>query len=471
VESQAILGNQPAELNITLTPPAPHARRRIVSATNRFASISRVVHYRSMIKAWAALLFFLGASSQPPPTAVEEFAQLQQQAHAAQQSGDKQGYLHAALRMKALLNDAPDAVEATAEAYAEAGELTPALGALNQFVDLGQFDDRLLAGKDKGFAALHGHPEYQQVLARMARNRTPVSIAQTAFTLPDPGLLAEDIDYDPQSKSFLITSVLEKKIIRAFPDGKAADFAPSPSHWPMVALKLDSARNRVWATEVAMNGYAFAPQSDWGRSALLCFNLHTGALLRRSEGPPHAALGDMALTPSGDPIVSDGDGGGVYRLQGDRLIEVDGNDFISPQTPAPLPDGHRAFVPDYVRGIGLLDLTTHHVTWLDYGHEFKAALNAVDGLYLDRRSLILTQNGTSPERVIRLQLDPALTQVVSQQIIEQATPTLHDPTHGVIVGDSFYYIANSGWDVLDAHGSLAPDSKLTPARVMVFRLR
>jgi hypothetical protein len=115
------------------------------------------------------------------------------------------------------------------------------------------------------------------------------------------------------------------------------------------------------------------------------------------------------------------------------------------------------------------------VAWLNYqqGNQARGidvALNGIDGLYLNRGSLLLTQNGTSPERVIRLRLNPSLTRVVSQEIIEQATTTLGDPTHGVIVGDYFYYIANSGWSELDQHGDLKPGSKLTPARLMRFTL-
>jgi hypothetical protein len=55
---------------------------------------------------------------------------------------------------------------------------------------------------------------------------------------------------------------------------------------------------------------------------------------------------------------------------------------------------------------------------------------------------------------------PSLTRVVSQEIIEQATTTLGDPTHGVIAGDYFYYIATSGWSELDQHRDLKPGSKL-----------
>ncbi len=244
---------------------------------------------RTVSKYLAALALILGMSSQPVPTALQEFTKLRQQAHSARESADKRAYLLVALKMQELLNDAPDAVEAAARAYAAVGDTGHALADLSQFAEFEQADDDLLNGKDQGFSMLHDLPRYKSILEHFAKNKTAISRAEIAFTLPDPGILAEDIAYDPQSKSFLITSVLEKKIIRTTPGGKVTGFAQSPSHWPMLAIKVDSARGLVWATEVAMNHFNAAPKSDWGQSALLCLDLQTGALLRRIEGPAHSA--------------------------------------------------------------------------------------------------------------------------------------------------------------------------------------
>jgi hypothetical protein len=233
---------------------------------------------------------------------------------------------------------------------------------------------------------------------------------------------------------------------------------------------VDATRKLVWATEVALDGFAVAPKSDWGRSAVLCFDLVTGALRRRIEAPQNSALGDLALSRNGDPIVSDGNGGAMYRINQERLERIDGGDFISPQTPTVHPDGRHIFVPDYARGIGILDPATKRVDWLNQNEKAKYSLTGIDGLYFDRGLLMATQNGTSPERVICFQLNASLTSVVSEQIVERATPTLGDPTHGVIVDDFFYYIANSGWSELDEHGNVKPGGKLTPARIMRFRL-
>jgi hypothetical protein len=400
-------------------------------------------------------------------SAVEELALLQQEAHAERVAQDKQGRVRTVLKIVELLNDAPDAVRAAAQVYAEAGDDEHALAELQLFADLGQADDTLLRGDDKQFAAIKQKPQYQAVLKRFTQNKTPISEAKAAFQLSDPGLLAEDIDYDPESQTFLITSVLEKKIVRVASDGHMSDFALSPSHWPMLAIKVDAQHKLVWATEVAMDGFTAAPKSDWGRSGLLCFDLRTGALRSRVEGPAHSALGDLALTWEGTPIVSDGSGGGVYRVTEKRLERIDDGAFISPQTPTLHPDGKYLFVPDYARGIGILDQATGHVEWLDQGQH---AVNGIDGLYYDHQYLIATQNGTSLERVIRFRLDSSLSRIVSEEIIERSTATLGDPTHGVVVGNFFYYIANSGWSEVDDHGDLKAGAKLTPAEIMRFRI-
>jgi len=416
-----------------------------------------------------AAIVLLGIGAQSAPTAVEGLAQLQKQAHSAHVAGDKGAYLEAALKVRTLLNDAPDGVEATARAYAEAGDNEHALAALNDFAAMGQADENMLAGKDKAFVALHDLPAYKSILEHFRQNKTAVARSELAFTLTDSGLIPEDIDFDRESKTFLVTSVLEKKIVRMTSSGQASAFASSPSGWPMLAIKVDAKHNRVWATEVALDGFTAAPKSDWGRSAVLCFDLRTAKLLNRIEGPLHSALGDMVLA-EGVPIVSDGRGG-VYRVEDGHLVLVDGKDFISPQTPAVLPGGNLVAVPDYVRGIGILDLRTAHVQWLNEDGRVKVALNGVDGLYYVDGSLILTQNGASPERVVRMKLDGSRTKVVSEEMIERGTAALGDPTHGVVVGDWFYYIANSGWNVLDEHGDVNAGERLSPGRVMRYRVR
>ena len=219
-----------------------------------------------------------------------------------------------------------------------------------------------------------------------------------------------------------------------------------------------------------MDGFATARKEDWGRAAILEYDLRSGKLLKRIEGPSKAALGDMALAVNGDPIVSDGEHGGVYQVSRKTLsvVRIDAGDFVSPQTPAVLADGKHILVPDYVRGLGLLDLNSKHVDWIP--SQGKHALSGIDGLYLFGNALIATQNGVSPERVVRFTLNGSKSRILSESIIERATPTLGDPTHGVVVGGYFYYIANSGWDSLDEHGVLKEGKTMTAPSIRRARI-
>jgi len=414
----------------------------------------------------ASVLLLVAASltAEHTGSAAERFGDLQTKLRQSHQANDWQSNLASAVDLKQLLNDNPDSLLEVARAEIHLGDFGAAFRELEQFVRMGQSTD--LPARSADFAPLLDRAEFAAIQNGMKANRTPVSLASTAFLLPDPSLLAEDVDYDPGSHRFFVTSVREKKIIAVQSDRSSVDFAKAPDDWPLMAIKVDSNRRLLWTTEVAVQGLHFSPEQDWGRSALLCYDINTGRLLRRIEGPHGSALGDMALTTNGDVVVSDGDGGGVYRLMAaDKTLKrLDGGDFISPQTPTMHPDGKHIFVPDYERGIALLELSTGRVQWLESAGRF--ALNGVDGLYFHRGRLIAVQNGTSPERVVVFTLDATLTRIESEKILERSTATLGDPTHGVVIGRDFYYIANSGWDVIDDHGNAKPGTKPSAPRVM-----
>jgi hypothetical protein len=320
------------------------------------------------------------------------------------------------------------------------------------------------------FAPLRERKEFEAVRASMAASRQPVALSSVAFHIPDPGLLPEGIDFDPRSRRFFISSVLQHRIVTSAGDGLLIEFARAPDDWPIMAIRIDDKRKVLWATQVAIEGFDAIAKSDQGRSVVLCYDLDSGKLLRRIEGPRPSALGDMELTTRGDVIVSDGSHGGLYRLRSgaDRLERLDRGDFISPQTVAMASDATHVYVPDYMRGLGVFDLHTKQVQWLPMDGRF--ALHGIDGLHRTGERLIAIQNGASPERVVMFSMSAAATKIVAEQVIERATATLGDPTHGVIVDDMFYYIANSGWDALGDNGLVRAGATLTEAVVMKWKL-
>jgi hypothetical protein len=419
----------------------------------------------------ASVLLVVATSlfAQRTDSAIQQLQSLQARLHKSHAANDWPSNLIAARELKTLLNDDPASLLEVARAEVHLGDFPAAFRELQQFVRMGQSTDLTVPSLD--FAPRLAKPEFATIQSAMEANRQPISLASTAVLLPGSNLLPEDLDYDPNGHRFLVTSILQKKIVAITVGGAGNEFARAPDNWPMMAIKIDRPRNLVWATEVALQGFSSALESDWGRSAVLCYDLKTGKLLRRVEGPRGSSLGDMSLLANGDVVVSDGEGGGVYRLsvKNSVLQRLDAGDFISPQTPTTHPDGDHIFVPDYERGIAVLDLSTRQVHWLATAGQF--ALNGIDGLYFDRGKLIAVQNGTSPERVIAFTLNPALSEITSETILERSTDTLGDPTHGVVVGDDFYYIADSGWNSIDDHGNIKPGAKPSVPRLMRIKIQ
>jgi hypothetical protein len=416
------------------------------------------------ILAWLFLCLLASPSAVQADNAIAEYQAIHQRLRAARANYEWSVSLASASDLNQLLNGSPNSLLEVARAKVHTDDLAGAFRDLEQFLRMGQATDLLASSPE--FAPLRQKPDFGAIQTGMKENQSAVSLGTLVFRLSDPTLIPEDLDYDPNTKRFFITTVRGKKIITTDLAGTITEFAKAPDDWPLLAIKIDPRHGVLWASEVALTGFVFVPKADWGKSVVLGYDLKTGKLLHRIEGPHDSALGDMTITPDGDVIVSDGDGGGVYLIHagGEGLERLDGGDFISPQTPAVPSDGKKIFVPDYLRGIGWLDVATKQVRWLNMEGRF--ALNGIDGLYLEGQTLLAVQNGTSPERVVAFQLDPTFSKVVSETIIERSTETLGDPTHGVIIGNDFYYIANSGWDVIDDQGNPKPGTHPSEALIM-----
>jgi sugar lactone lactonase YvrE len=350
------------------------------------------------------------------------------------------------LRLKELLDGRGDIVYRLAKVEANLGNRPAALEWFSIYSKMGlQLADPM---KEPAFASFKDDAGFEALLARLKTASAPVTESRLFATLLEKDLIPEDIVYDEPRGRFFVSSVRHRKILSLTMDGKAANFVPE-GDWPILALAADSSRRILWATTVALPEGLDHKAADEGKSALLKFNLDSGKLLKRYDlpaGEKHE-LGDMTLSAAGDVYASDGLGS-VFAVDHarDRIETLFGpGTFNSPQTPALSPDGRRLFVPDYSRGISIVDLATRESRLLE--HQPDLSLGGIDGLYLAGRTMIAIQNGTAPERLIRMQLDEALTKVLSWETIEANWKGLGDPTHGVRVGDRFYFIANSGWDV------------------------
>jgi hypothetical protein len=92
-----------------------------------------------------------------------------------------------------------------------------------------------------------------------------------------------------------------------------------------------------------------------------------------------------------------------------------------------------------------MDLKTRAVRWLQPANDI--IVTGIDGFYRYGNSFLAIQNGVKPERLVLFSAD-----LKKQQVLEANTPGLGEPSHGIFLGDTFYFLANTGWDAYDDNG-------------------
>ncbi len=349
---------------------------------------------------------------------------------------------------------------------ARAGDTAATLEALAAYADLSL--GRTLGGVAE-LKPLLALPAFKQVEARHAANRAPYAQSRVVATLTDSTTWPEGMDYDPRTGDYYIASIQHGTIMRRTPDGVVTPLwqRDAARTGAMLAVRVDTARNVLWATTSGMT-------ADSSIAALLRIRLPDGVIERRWDLPvvPRGhILGDVAIGPRGDVYFSDSNQPVVYRLRpgADTLESTRSPLFNSAQGLAPTPDGRALYIADYSHGLIRMDLATGALHRLpDAPHSTSLG---VDGIVWYRGSIVAIQNGVSPARVVRFHLDGAGTSIARVELVDRNTAVADEPTIGTMVGDEFVYVANSQWDKRDAAGKPQPGVRLSAPVLLGVKLR
>ena len=278
----------------------------------------------------------------------------------------------------------------------------------------------------------------------------PVGESEAVFTLPGSIKMPEAIAWDESRQKFLIGTLTDGRIIAVDKDGQVTELLRANAENGMGSVfdvLADQQRNRLWVSSSATPAFSGFDPADKGRAALYEFNLETLELINRHpvpvDGRAHI-LGSMAINPAGDIYIVDRLLPILYKKPADEqnLVAVlASRKMISMRGVTMQPDGSLLYVAD--RELGILVVDT--VQGLTGKLQVPDTLNigGIDGLYMWNNNLVMIQNGISPQRVMRLQLDPSGTQVTSVRPLAVAQPEFDIPNYGTLQGEDIYYFANT----------------------------
>lgn len=333
---------------------------------------------------------------------------------------------------------------------------------------------------DEALAKLRREAAFERALGQLGRfaSRT-VERGEVAFRLPGRDLIPEGVAIDPATGDAWVGSIRHRKIVRRNAAGEVSDFA-TKGLWAVFGLVVDPERGRLWAATGAVEQMAGFEADEDGKTALVAWDLGSGKEVGRypipkGEGEGHR-LNDLCLTPDGAVLATDNRlGGGVWRLdpgeESPRRI-TKAEVFRSPQGITFDARG-RLFVADYSYGLARVDLggdgeaqRVHFVTEPE-----RVSLIGIDGLAAHGDQLIAVQNGVRPIRILRLRLGEPAERVQSVEILELGHPLWSEPTLGTVVGDDYFYVANSQWDRFDGNAELPPLEELAEPAILRIDLR
>ncbi len=346
------------------------------------------------------------------------------------------------------------------------GRPADALATLRRIAEMGL---TVAPNKDPDFAPLQGSAGYQDVLDALARNEQPAGRPAEAFTLRETGQIAEGIAYDAATDRQFVSSVRTKRIFAVSRRGEATVFAELPMS--VFGMAIDPKRRLLWAALAALPQTEGFTEADRGKGAVAKIDLGTGrvlAILQPTDAGPHL-FGDVAVAPDGEVFASNS-AGAIYRVEDGRLEPFARGPFVSLQGLSVAPDGRLLYAADYSKGLFAVDLATRDSYRLPVPST--VSLLGVDGLYqASRNTLIATQNGTTPARVLRIALSPNGLGVASCDVLAANDPRMTDLTLGALHGQQFYFIANAQWGAWDNNGARKAAVTLEPATILRVKVQ
>jgi hypothetical protein len=391
---------------------------------------------RGLIAAVCLLSVFEADLSQAPKPVEDRSAQQNSIAPAATtQEARARSEIQDLERLLPQVADRGAALYLLAKRYARLGQAQKALALLKECISLDEGFDPEHA---PDLQPLNSDPEFRALVERVHRHYPPVHKASVAFTIPETDLFPEGLAADPAKKLFYMGSMHRRKILRITEAGEVSDFVKPDLYdlMPVGGVKVDQADHDVWAA---------TDPGEQNRSELVHFDSN-GKLLERfpAPGPGPHNLNDLVLRNSDEIYVTDTSAHQVYRFNRKS------HDF------EPLVFPRRLFYPNgitvsgdagllYVADLlGVICVDLRHKSARDVNPGKHTTLAGIDGLYWYRGELLGVQYGTSSFRVGRFRLSDDGLSVKHTEILESRTSLVSFPTTGAIVGDRFYFIANTG---------------------------
>lgn len=314
---------------------------------------------------------------------------------------------------------------------------------------------------------IRGTQLYDHLNGLMVSAGQPMGDAIVVSRLPAEILLPESIAWDATREALLVGTITDGLILQVDAEGVTRELFRANEEnglWGIYGMAVDSNRNRLFVSTSSNPQFRGAKKTDQGRAALVEFQLDTMEILHRypvpADGRPHI-LGKVVVAPDGRIFATDALLPMVYVLEpGEPALKPFFNQpyFVSLRGMDLSEDGRLMYLADHEMGVTVIELASARSTRLKTPETLN--LGGIEGLNVWGNALVVVQSGISPQRVMRLDLDPTGTSVTAIAPMAVALDIFDRPNYGVVRDDEFFFLANS------QRGKAAPEP-VTVARINI----
>ena len=402
---------------------------------------------------------------------------------AAYQKKDYSAFLNNLKKAIELAPNNPTVMYELARAFALNGNKEAAITWLERYVDTGFF----IKSDDIGdFDAIKDLKKFKAILRRNQEMKSPITNSKIAFKIPEKDLIPEGIAYDPVNEVFYIGSIYKCKIISVDKQNNVNNFTSEKQDGllSVTGIKVDAKRRILWVNSSEFYRMKGFENNKAGYTCIFKYNIDNRKLIKKyilDERPVFHHFNDLVINSQGDVFITDSLFGAIYKIdhQSDNLdIFIKPDRFTYPNGITLSQDERYLFVT-HVEGTSVVDINTKSYYILP--HPKNIPLTGIEGLYLYKNTLVAIQDDNWHGRVIQLSLRKSSYKALNLKnslkysvqkanLIEVGNHLFSHPTTGVIVGNFFYYIANSQQLKFNKDMTIYPIDKLDDILILKVKL-
>ena len=382
----------------------------------------------------------------------DDYADARAELVAAYQAGDYDAMRVAADRALAARPEYPGALFNKAFAEMLDGANDAAMETLGRLVE-----KRIDYGVEdiEAFTPLKEHPVWSSYLANVEAINVPVGDAEVFAEFDVADFIPEGIAV-AEGGGVVLGSIRHGKLLIESRDPEDLLIGPF-GHWSVFGMRFDG-REGLWFASSRVPQYNGISDRSAFRAGLYRLDLETLEVSDSARLPVNGndqVLGDLVIADEETIYTTDSIDGPLYRYsmsskQFSTLVPK--GVFGSPQGLVTDASGEFLYVADYIGGLHRVRLDDGAVARLSVPRTISDF--GIDGLYRHGNRLIAIQNGIRPHRVVALQLSADGLAIESAETLAMNLPQFDEPTLGTVVGDEFYFVANSHWNRFDENNDL-----------------